>query len=78
MRAPQEQLGDAAVTDLFVFAVGHEIAAVKLCGQAASQCSDTTGRMLLVDLALARLESHSPAAAVLPPRTVRGTDGVMN
>lgn len=49
----------SVLADLCVFAVGHEIAAIRLCGQAALQCTDRTGQMLLVDMALDRIEELS-------------------
>jgi hypothetical protein len=49
----------SALADLCVYAVGHELAAIKLCGHAAAQCTDRTGRMLLVDLALERIQELS-------------------
>ena len=63
----------SALADLCVYAVGHEIAAIKLCGHAAAQCTDRTGRMLLVDMALERIEAvtqlelaHEGLAVSLP------------
>jgi hypothetical protein len=52
----QHPLDPSVLTDLFVYSMGHEIAAIRLSSEAVARCTDSDGRMLLVDLTLARLD----------------------
>jgi hypothetical protein len=64
-------IDSSALGDLYVFALGHEVAAIKLSGHAADRCGEPTGRLLLTDLTLMRLDElrafpgHRPASAGL-------------
>ena len=49
-------LDSSALTDLFVYALGHELAAVRLSVQAVDHADGAVTRMLLTDLILMRLD----------------------
>jgi hypothetical protein len=55
-RGHHPAIDGSALGDLYVFALAHEVAAIKLSGHAADRCREPTGRLLLTDLTLMRLE----------------------
>jgi hypothetical protein len=64
------KLDASALSDLYVYSVGHEIAAIRLSGEAANRCHGPIGKMLLTDLTVLRLSELRtfPAAQHVPAR----------